>query len=75
MCLAVPAKIISIEGTTAKCDMSGNTTVADISMVPDAEIGDYVIIHAGLALQKYDEQEALETLALFKELADKPDGP
>ncbi|MBD3345857.1 MAG: HypC/HybG/HupF family hydrogenase formation chaperone [Chitinivibrionales bacterium] len=70
MCLAVPAKILSIDGTVATCDMAGNTTNADISMTPEAGVGDYVIIHAGLAIQKYDEQEALETLALFKELGD-----
>jgi len=69
MCLAVPAKILSIEGSVARCDMEGSTTVADISLVPDAAVGDYVIIHAGIAIQVYDEQEAQESLKLLRELA------
>ena len=70
MCLAVPAKILSIEGTAATVDMDGNTTRADISMVPGAAVGDYVIIHAGLAIQVYGEREAQETLAALRELAE-----
>ncbi len=69
MCLAVPARIVSIEGTGATVDMDGNTVRADISLIPEAGVGDYVIIHAGLAIEKYDEEEARETLRLFHEMA------
>ena len=62
MCLAIPARILTIDGVTATCDLQGNTTTADISLVPESEIGDYIIIHAGLAIQRYDEVEARKTL-------------
>ncbi len=74
MCLAVPAKIVKLEDTIATLDMDGNTTEADVSLVPEVEVGDYVIVHAGLAIQKYDEQEALETLKLLRELARSHEG-
>jgi len=69
MCLAVPAKISAIENTTATLTMEGNIIHADLSIVPDAKVGDWVIVHAGFAIQIYDEQEALETLKLLREVA------
>jgi hydrogenase expression/formation protein HypC len=69
MCLAVPAKVISIEGSTATVDMMGNTTSADISLLENVTIGDYVLVHVGFAIQKYDEAEAKITLDLLQELA------
>jgi hydrogenase expression/formation protein HypC len=68
MCLAVPAKIISINGTNAKVDIMGNISFADISLLSDINIGDYVMVHAGFAIQKYDIAEAEETLKLISEL-------
>lgn len=73
MCLAIPAQVQSIEDSTATVDMAGNTTRADISLVPDAKVGDYVIVHAGMAIQIYDEAEALETLEAIREYASKPE--
>ncbi len=70
MCLAIPAQITAIDGTTANLDMAGNAITADLSMVPDAKVGDYIIAHAGFAIQIYDTKEALETLALLRELAE-----
>ena len=71
MCLAVPAKIIEMpspsEGTV---DMGGVQYQTNLSLVEDAAVGDYVIVHAGFAIQKLDEQEAQETLALFREMAE-----
>jgi hydrogenase expression/formation protein HypC len=71
MCLAVPAKVISIEGSIAKIDIMGNTASADISLIEHVDIGEYVIVHAGFAIQKYDEEEALATLALIGEMMEK----
>ena len=71
MCLAVPAKVISIEAAVAQVDVMGNTTSADLSLLENVQVGDYVMVHAGFAIQKYDEQEALATLALFEELIAK----
>jgi hydrogenase expression/formation protein HypC len=69
MCLAIPAQVTHIEGTVAKVEFSGNTVEADITLVPDVAIGDYVIVHAGMAIEKYDRNEALRTLELFREMA------
>lgn len=68
MCLAIPAKVTSIRGMTAEVEIEGTTTVADISVLTDVKVGDYVMVHAGLAIQKYEEEEALADLALLREL-------
>ncbi len=67
MCLAVPGKIVSITGTTALVDFGGVQRETNISLV-DAKPGDYVIVHAGFAIQIVDEEEAKETLKLWEEL-------
>ena len=71
MCLAVPAKIIDLPSPTeGTVDMGGVQYPTDLTLVEGAALGDYVIVHAGFAIQKLDEQEAQETLALFRELAE-----
>jgi len=67
MCLAVPGKIISINGKMAEVDYGGVTRETNVSMV-DVKVGDYVIIHAGFAIQTIDEEEAKETIKLWQEL-------
>jgi hydrogenase expression/formation protein HypC len=69
MCLAIPAKVVSIDGDIATVDVLGNTTTADISLLEKVKLGDYVMVHVGFAIQKYDEKEAAITLDLLKELA------
>ena len=66
MCLAMPAKILSIDGDEAEVDFGGAIRKTNLSMV-DAKVGEYVIIHAGFAIQKVDEEEARETLSLWNE--------
>ena len=68
MCLAVPAKIISIEDLMATVDISGVTRQVSLMLLPEAKIGEYVLIHAGFAIQSIDEEEAQRTLELFREL-------
>ncbi|MDI6845135.1 MAG: HypC/HybG/HupF family hydrogenase formation chaperone [Candidatus Saccharicenans sp.] len=69
MCLAVPGKIISIEPNgTGKVDYMGTTVVANLSLLPEAKVGDWVIVHAGFAISRLDRQEARRTLRLFKQL-------
>ena len=68
MCLSVPGKLIEKDGMRGKVDVAGNIVNADLSFLPDAALGDYLLVHAGFAIQKYDEQEALDTLALFREM-------
>ena len=71
MCLAIPMKITHINGHVATVESEGMTSTADLSVLPDAKISDYVMVHAGLAIQKYDEEEALANLALIRELYEK----
>jgi len=74
MCLAVPGKIIEITQTPAakmgKVDFGGVLREVCLEAVPEAEIGSYVIVHAGFALNTLSEREAQETLDALKELGD-----
>jgi hydrogenase expression/formation protein HypC len=62
MCLAVPSKIIEMNGGVAKVDVDGVVREASLMLLDDAKIGDYVIVHAGFAISKVDEEAALQTL-------------
>ena len=70
MCLAVPVKILEIDGQKALVELGGLARQASIMLVPDTQVGDYVLLHAGFAIQKLDEKEAEETIRLFAELAE-----
>jgi len=74
MCLAVPMKIISVEGDTALVSLEGLTKQIDIRFLKDPGPGDYVIVHAGFAIEKLDEEEAQKTLDLFREIGAKIHG-
>lgn len=70
MCLAVPMQIKEIpEPRRGICDLDGSTQVVDISLIENPSVGDYVIIHAGFAIERLDPQEADTRLDLFDELA------
>jgi len=71
MCLAVPMRVVSIDGDLALCEVDGVRREASLMMVDGVEPGDYVIIHAGFAIQKLDEDDAEETLRVFRELLDQ----
>jgi hydrogenase expression/formation protein HypC len=71
MCLAIPMKIINIEGTIATAEVDGVTRQARLDLLPEAGIGDFVLIHAGLAISRLDPEDAAETLALLREMADE----
>jgi len=68
MCLAIPMKVISKKGNTAIVDLDGVRRQIDISLVSKVKIGDYVIVHAGFAIQKLRRKDAEETIALLKEV-------
>ncbi|NLY55676.1 MAG: HypC/HybG/HupF family hydrogenase formation chaperone [Firmicutes bacterium] len=70
MCLAVPAKVTEINGFLAKVEIYGNTREVGIRLVPDVQVGDWVLIHAGFALEKIDEERARETLKILEEMAE-----
>ena len=76
MCLGIPMQIKSIIDDTAICEMEGIRREASLMLVEDARVGDFVLIHAGFAMEKLDPGEAETTLALFRQLlADAPDAP
>jgi len=68
MCLAIPARILKIENNLAIVDMAGARREADIRMVKDVKVGEYILIHAGFAIEKVRKKEAEETLRLFREM-------
>jgi len=70
MCLAIPARIISIEGEDAEADVGGVRRRIGIMLTPSVKVGDYVLLHTGYAIGVIDPTEAEETLALFRELAE-----
>jgi len=70
MCLSVPAKVMEIEGEMAIVSLGGTTYKASLQLVENVNVGDYVLIHTGFAIQKLEEEEAFETLKLFEEYED-----
>ena len=70
MCLSIPAKILSIEGKTARASVGGTIINVGLHMIDDIKEGDYVLVHTGFALQKISDDEAQETLKLIKEMED-----
>jgi hydrogenase expression/formation protein HypC len=74
MCLAIPAKVVEIHGDTAKVDFgAGTTRNVNVSLV-EATVGEYVIVHAGYAIEVLDQKAAEETLALWNEILSKYEG-
>ncbi len=70
MCLAIPARVIEISEDEGRVELGGVVRGASFMLLPDAEVGDYVLLHAGYALQKVDEAEAEETIRLLAEIAE-----
>ena len=69
MCLAVPMKLIAVrEDGTATADLDGARCAVNVSLIADPRVGDYVIVHAGFAIQTLDPREAKESLKLWKEV-------
>lgn len=71
MCLAIPAKVIEIHGETAKVDF-GAGTIRDVNVsLVETKVGEYVIVHAGYAIEVLDQKAAEETLTLWNEILNK----
>lgn len=72
MCLAIPSKIININGFNAVVDVMGARREVSLMLLPEeAKEGDYVLVHAGFAIQKIDEEAAKDSLNLLKEISEK----
>ncbi|MBR6905707.1 MAG: HypC/HybG/HupF family hydrogenase formation chaperone [Selenomonadaceae bacterium] len=72
MCLAVPAKVLEIKDSLAKVELSGVMRDVSLMLLPEAKIGDYVLVHAGFAMQVVEEKEVEEMNALFAEMNGAP---
>ncbi len=70
MCLAVPMQVKTIENEVAMCEIDGVQREASLMMLDDVKIGDYVLIHAGFAIEKIDDDEAQLTLKALREALD-----
>ena len=68
MCLAVPAQLISINESIGTIELTGATRDCSLLLVPEAKVGDWLLVHAGFAVQIVDEEEAQATLEAFREL-------
>lgn len=74
MCLAVPGKILSVEGEdlarTARVTFGGIEREVSLAYVPEAKVGDYAIVHVGMAISLLDEEEALRTIDLLEQMGE-----
>ena len=76
MCLAVPMQVLEIkEGGMARVTAMGAERDAALDLTPQAQVGDYVLVHAGFAIEVVDQQYAEETLELIQTMADMVDDP
>jgi len=74
MCLAVPMRVVSIDGTDIVAEIDGVRREASLMILDEAvQLGDFVIVHAGFAISRLDEEEAWETLRLMRELLEAGD--
>ncbi|WP_303721174.1 HypC/HybG/HupF family hydrogenase formation chaperone [Malonomonas rubra] len=70
MCLAVPMKVVEIADGIAICEVDGVRREGSLMMLDDVVVGDYVLLHAGFAIEKIDPGEAEKTLEVFREALD-----
>lgn len=68
MCLAIPAKVISVDGTSARVTIEDVEYTASLLLLDDVKPGDFIMLHAGFAIEKVDPKEAAETLELLLDM-------
>jgi hydrogenase expression/formation protein HypC len=73
MCLGVPAKVMERNGDAAVVELGGVRREISLMLLDDVSVGEWVIVHAGFAIGKLSEEEAEQTLSLFREIADAPE--
>ena len=70
MCLAIPLKLIEVDGREAVGEAMGLRRAVRVDFIPEPKIGDYVIVHAGFAIERLPEQQAMEDLEAWEEMRD-----
>lgn len=73
MCLAIPAQLVDHQGQEAVADLHGNRVRINTVLVPEAQLGDWVLVHAGFAIQRLGEQDATRTWSVLEDLQDRVD--
>lgn len=73
MCLAIPMKLVKIDGDRATADISGVKKEISVALLEDPKLGEYVIVHAGFAIERLSEEEAHETIRLLREISEMPE--
>lgn len=68
MCLGLPARVLSINGNSCTTEMMGVENKISIELLDNVKVGDYVLVHAGCAIQILDQEEALKTIEIFEEI-------
>ncbi len=71
MCLAIPLEVIEINDNIAKVSIGNTKREAYLDLMDNVKVGDFVLVHAGFAIEKLDKEEAEKTLSLFKEITDE----
>ena len=71
MCLAIPMQVIEVDGVNAQVALDGVERKIRVDFVPGIMIGEYVLVHAGIAIERVDEDEAIKTLELIKAITDE----
>lgn len=70
MCLAIPLRLVEVDGSDAMAEAAGIRRKVRVDFIPEPKAGDYVIVHAGFAIERLSEQQALENLQAIQEVAD-----
>ena len=70
MCVAIPVEIVEIKGSRGLIEFGGLKKEIELALTPHVRVGDYVLLHAGFAIQKMDEDEAKETLKILEEISE-----
>ena len=68
MCLAVPMKVVQINGEFGIAELGGLRRKVNLQLLPQIKVGDYIIVHAGFGIEKLDTEEAEETLRIINEI-------
>lgn len=71
MCLAIPMRLTEVDGPSGVAEVDGVSRQVRLDLLPEASVGDYILIHAGLAIARVDPESALETLSVLRSLADE----
>jgi len=71
MCIAIPLEVREIKGNIAKAGVGNTTREVYLDLMDKVKVGDFILVHAGFAIEKLDKEEAEKTLSLFKEIVDE----